>query len=321
MRFPFKHALFFFLSLLFSSHPIFSFLQAEQIDELSYTVCELAWEDNCDRPPVGSWPNTDISFIHLIGRGVGFETGFTSLDLFATPQGIYTDKILPFLDARGHVFNNGKFAFNLGAGGRYLWESNRIALGANVFYDYRHGRHEADFNQLGMGLEALGGWWKFIANGYFPIGKKNTRLHGRIPDDFTEDYYDSGCREFERALTGFDAEAGMYFLTRDPSNPCDYDFYVGLGGYYFHRSHGSQAGGAQARVVMELGNYVSLELLGSTDPVFHQRLAGQVEIRIPLPSSERSYETVFDDYSGFIDIAYSQVQRREIIVLNKQHIK
>ncbi|MDE3045922.1 MAG: inverse autotransporter beta domain-containing protein [Verrucomicrobiota bacterium] len=59
----------------------------------------------------------------------------------------------PFLDARGHVFDNGKWAANAGVGLRTL--KGTRAYGINAYYDYRNtGRFHS--NQIGAGLESLG---------------------------------------------------------------------------------------------------------------------------------------------------------------------
>src|SRR4051812_23333446 len=53
---------------------------------------------------------------HTEAKGVGYKDGYTTLEGF----GIYDHNsyFMPFLDLRGHVFNNGKFAGNIGLGER-----------------------------------------------------------------------------------------------------------------------------------------------------------------------------------------------------------
>ena len=63
---------------------------------------------------------------------VGYDTGYTTLEAFLTPNWIKSYQ--PFLDARGHILNNGTFASNLGIGLRYLLDPNSWALGGNFYF-------------------------------------------------------------------------------------------------------------------------------------------------------------------------------------------
>jgi hypothetical protein len=73
--------------------------------------------------------------------------------------------LLPFLDARGHVFNNGKWAANAGAGLRALWKNR--AYGYNTFTTTIEVRDASTRIKLGVGLETLGELFDFRINGYF----------------------------------------------------------------------------------------------------------------------------------------------------------
>ena len=52
---------------------------------------------------------------HIESGGIGYKNGYTTIEAFLSPdpnEWIAT----PFLDARAHVFNNGKWAANAGVG-------------------------------------------------------------------------------------------------------------------------------------------------------------------------------------------------------------
>ena len=105
---------------------------------------------------------------HIESGGIGYKDGYTTFEAFLAPDPSQWT-ITPFLDARGHVFNNGKWATNVGAGVRTLL-GNR-AYGINAYYDYRNaGRFNS--NQIGVGLETLGKLFDFRINGYLPVGAK-----------------------------------------------------------------------------------------------------------------------------------------------------
>ena len=89
---------------------------------------------------------------HIEPNGIGYNQGYTTLEGFfsSDPWG---GAWYPFLDLRGHAFNNGKLAANAGIGVRYL-SGSRI-WGGNFYYDYRNTKHQ-HYNQVALGLEALG---------------------------------------------------------------------------------------------------------------------------------------------------------------------
>jgi hypothetical protein len=104
---------------------------------------------------------------HVEHRGIGYQEGYTTLELFAIPSqtvfGFY-----PYCDLRGHIFNDGKGAFNAGLGARFL--KHRI-WGFNTYYNIRKA-HKKLFNQVAAGFESIGKRWDFYANGYLVVGAK-----------------------------------------------------------------------------------------------------------------------------------------------------
>ncbi len=111
-----------------------------------------------------------ISVGHIKGKGLGYSKGYSSLDLFLS-QPFSQEQLVPLLDLRGHIFNDGKYAANGGLGFRYLSERFKQVWGINVMYDYlQTSRHP--YNQVGGGVEALGKKWNARINLYVPVGKK-----------------------------------------------------------------------------------------------------------------------------------------------------
>src|SRR5580658_7202074 len=105
---------------------------------------------------------------HIEAGGIGYNTGYSSLDVFlATDPNKW--RVMPFLDLRGHVFNNGTYAANGGIGARGMWGCR--AYGINGYYDFRN-TNRRNYNQVGAGLETLGKLWDLRVNGYLPVGKK-----------------------------------------------------------------------------------------------------------------------------------------------------
>ncbi len=86
-------------------------------------------------------------------QGIGYEKGYTTLDLFALQELRYS--LFGLANARAHFLNQGETAFNGGLGLRYAPNTNqRYIFGANLFYDYRKVSQKG-INQVSFGLEAL----------------------------------------------------------------------------------------------------------------------------------------------------------------------
>lgn len=105
-----------------------------------------------------------ISARHVEPGGIGYKLGYTTVEgFFSLYNG--SERWLPFLDARCHIFNDGRPAVNAGLGLRYL-KSHRI-WGLNSYYDYRKTKRQ-HYNQVAFGLESLGSLWDVIP---FPKNK------------------------------------------------------------------------------------------------------------------------------------------------------
>jgi hypothetical protein len=97
---------------------------------------------------------------HIEGGGIGYNKGYTTLEAFIASDPDWWS-VTPFLDLRGHVFDNGKFAANGGIGLRSILGSR--VYGINSYYDYRNTRRKG-YNQIGLGLETLGELWDLRFN-------------------------------------------------------------------------------------------------------------------------------------------------------------
>lgn len=210
-----------------------------------------------------------VDLRHIEGGGIGYSQGYTTLGLFLAKD---PTNWTSFLDARGHVFNNGKGAFNAGLGGRWLWRS-RI-YGMNAYYDFRS-THKASYRQVGVGLETLGSLWDLRINGYLPFGDK---VHGYAPEfGGFSGHSVLVNKQFELAMWGVDAEAGFH------GGPWEHwDLYAAIGPYYFHGEKGHAAIGGKGRLGTSYKRIFSMEVSDSWDGVFHNRLQGQVAFNIPF---------------------------------------
>lgn len=226
---------------------------------------------------------------HLEGSGVGYSRGYTSLDVFLSPKRCNRSWV-PFLDLRGHVFNNGRYAANAGLGVRYVGSS--IAWGVNSYYDYRN-TNRFHYNQVGAGLEAIGSFWSVSVNGYLPVGKKQSPFSDPILSGTAAGpsfgFFEgnnffitlsgsqglSAKRQF--AFKGIDAIAAFRLLKK---NYFSLDF--GIGPYYFHGKYRKFAAGGKASLTARFSEYGMASVSTTYDNLFHQRVQGEVGISIPF---------------------------------------
>lgn len=248
---------------------------------------EPAWtkETQCDLDS----HSMQIGVRHSQGEGIGYHHGYTTIESFLSPRHC-VGSLSPFLDLRGHVFNNGKFAANAGVGLRYLTRS--IAWGINSYYDYRN-THEFHYNQCGAGLEAIGSFWSINVNGYLPVGKKKSAFYDPsiigIPTIPSFAFFEgnqmfitlSGSQGFaakrEFAFKGLDTKFTVRAIQKK-TIALD----MGIGPYYFQGYYKKYAVGGEANITLRFSDYVTLSGTGSYDNLFHLRGQGSIGVSIPF---------------------------------------
>ncbi len=208
---------------------------------------------------------------HREAGGVGYSTGYSSLDYFMITEG----DVEMLLDLRGHVFNNGQGAGNAGLGFRCPIHHDKYLIGANAFYDIRQST-DLLCNQVGVGLEWLGKYVDFRTNGYLPVGKKKD-----IEIKTFETFSGRSVliqRKLKAALPSIDAEVGT---------PLPNPFYFAVGAYYlFKQSESSlevgNALGFKMRAEVDIGRYFTLGFAVTYDPIFKTRPQGYISLNIPF---------------------------------------
>jgi hypothetical protein len=176
---------------------------------------------------------------------------------------------------RGHVFDDGRFAGNIGLGARRAFYDEKMLFGANVFYDVRQ-YHKTVFNQVGGGIELLMKGVDIRFNGYLPVGKKQSFDQKRF-----------------LAFSGSEILIKQKIRGTLPSVELDFGvpmgryFYLGFGPYYLFKNntHGTHLGnrtGVKGRLEVTIDNILVLGGTVSYDPIFKTRAQGYISINIPL---------------------------------------
>lgn len=278
---------FLFLSTLLTSLIPLSLISAD--DSISSSSFDQTSDSQscCKLPSVQYPPHTyQIRMRHLEGSGVGFNKGYSSLDTFIPFIG-YSDKLLAFIDARGHVFNDGKWAANAGMGVRFLPSEKTHIFGINAFYDYRQ-THHSNFQQIGAGLELLGPIMEFRLNGYFPFGDRNHRYKDKF--SHFENHFAFFVQKYDFPFIGGDLEVGskIYrgrYFSLDGT----------LGGYYFSGQYGQTAGGGFANLKANITPYISMSGNVSYDSLFKCRGNGELSINIPFGGRKKLKQAYLND--------------------------
>lgn len=251
-----------------------------------------------------------IGVRHIEANGIGYNQGYTTFEAFLSPLepwGSWT----PFLDLRGHIFNNGQPAFNTGLGARKLTTSQ--VWGINAYYDYRKTNHQ-HYNQFSVGLECLGRGWDFRINGYLPVGNKRSGFFNTSFSHFEGHYaFISQKREF--AMKGINAEAGAHV------NFANCPLYFATGPYYLE-GEGKVAWGGQVRAAINVFDYVRIEGNTSYDSVFKWIGQGQISVNIPLGRRQKIQRKNGNSCPKQIALAHRTLQpvdRFEIIPVDRKH--
>lgn len=265
-------------------------------------------------------PFNSMSLSHTEGKGLGYSQGYNSLDLFLTYP-LYNNEIIPLLDLRGHLFNDGKSAANLGLGLRWFNSCYNNVWGINAFYDSLRTHHRS-YSQVSLGLESLSATWDIRINGYLPVGHKTTPIY-RLSYDFTSGFLAKAREQF--SMGGIDAEVGYHFLPKQ----C-IDIYASIGPYaYWGRSQKTENAfrntrrdffGGRLRAWIGFWTYCKLEGVTSYDSRF--KWIGQVTFSLNISfdhiCSAWNQTTCYNPYCYTLtERLYQPIIRNEIIVVDR----
>lgn len=259
---------------------------------------------------------SNFSIRHDTGRGIGYSKSYSSASFFLAPS---IDRFIPFLDLRGHVFDNGKFAANGGLGGRWMFPSSCIAVGGNIFYDYRDGPHHS-YHQAGAGIEVIAPWWDCHINAYHPFGAKNhlRKSSGTVFSCMAPFEQITTFKEkSEFSMYGIEAQAGFMLVNED-----NFTVHFSAGPYYFWQFNKNAAGG-QFKIEGQWLDYISLGVSVSIDTYFQTRTPWFASLSIPFgpkkPKNRPCQSTLCASPRVMNPKLVQEVDRFEIIVVGKKH--
>lgn len=229
----------------------------------------LKAERSCYSP----YHNMNIGLRHNEARGIGYKQGYTTLEGFWI-EDRFSERLMPFLDLRAHLFNNGKWAGNVGIGERTLLSRINHIFGAYLYYDVRNDS-KLTIHQLSPGLELLSKRMECRINAYFPLGKHKSGKYDYQFDSFEgNEIFLQNKQKF--GMRGFNAEVGAHL-----AQSRKIDTYLGVGPYYISAFPDS-SWGAQARLKGRFKEYITLEFVTSYDKIFHSIFQGSISFNYPF---------------------------------------
>jgi hypothetical protein len=296
----------FFLGFfLLSFFPVYSF----SLLPSSASQIQSPAEDSIE-----SLPHSRASIRYTTPKGIGYKDGYTTIEGFFAPQSFTGSDWLPFLDLRGHVFDNGKLAANTGLGIRYR-NCSRL-FGLNAYYDYLNTTHK-HFNQVSIGLETIGVIFDFRINGYLPVGDKQSSFYKNSFAYFKRNnLYVERTRTY--ALKGFNAEVGTH-IDRFQKAP----LYFTAGSYYL-TSVAKTTWGGEVRASVDLWDrYLRVGANASYDHLF--KWIGQANVSLNFAFGKKTKmprrENNDRQDQKIVDRRRIQrVDRHEIIPTRKQYL-
>ena len=232
-----------------------------------------------------------IKLRHREHQGVGYKTGYTTVEAFLTPNWIRNFQ--PYADIRGHIMNNGEWATNIGLGARGA-PFEKLILGGNFYFDYREA-HGMPCYQLGSGIELLSTYINFRLNGYLPIGEKKHISRYRFKR------FERNNIILKQSVKASLVSAYAEIEGRIPKLPEGFQLYVAAGPYYLGSSKtdiakhkmikfGNKWGG-KYRVSARVSEYFDAGIELTHDALFHTNIQGYLGFSLPLGPTRM--------YSGF----------------------
>ncbi len=223
----------------------------------------------------GAFPSFRSELKHREERGIGYEKGYSTIAILGFP--FFKQGLQPLLNARFHVFNDGRFASNVGFGLRTPSYSEKWVFGINLYWDFRESKR-LTVNQFGAGLEALGNLFDVRINGTIPFG--NNDHFGSLKFAGFQDSRVIYKQRITAALpTIFFEIGGMLYR---PIN-----LYFAVSPYYLFRNTvngftlGDEAG-ILGRLSALVYDGIKLGIEASYDRIFHGTVQGFISFSFPF---------------------------------------
>ncbi len=216
--------------------------------------------------------DSKLEFRHRESEGVGYNQGYSTIEFIGNTN---WDKLEFLTNLRGHIFNNGKMAGNIGLGLRKPLKSERYLIGLNAYYDVR-ATHYLIAQQMGVGGEFLSKRADLRINGYIPVSKQSDYEQKTFTGFVDHTMYVK--QKVHATLPCAELELGI---------PIKSIFYLAGGPYYLFNKdvrgfHTGNTWGGRLRATLDITDYLTLSAICTHDGIFNTRFQGYISINVPL---------------------------------------
>ncbi len=220
-----------------------------------------------------------VSFDSNFGEGLGYTEEYYRLNAMI-PWHIQPGQTVMFADIAAAVTSQGRGTYNAGLVYRnYDVTRNRI-FGWNAYYDFDQGVRDTDgYGRIGVGVESLGKYLDFRANGYAVVGDDTNVISNQLVGDpafVGHNILVTRERGIETAFDGFDVEAG---------GPLPFLGHYGLngyvGGYYLDSDTAGDTVGVSARFEALINDFTTANFTYTNDDLLGSNAFTQVSVTLP----------------------------------------
>lgn len=206
-----------------------------------------------------------LMFETNIDNGLGFNEAYHSANV-RLPYHVVPGNSVLIGDISASLTNNGNDLYNFGL----IWRNydamrNRV-FGWNAYFDMDDGRGNSNWKRVGVGIESLGKYIDFRANGYHVTGADSFLLNDSLIGDLTlggNNVFRIRNQTRDNAYSGADVEVGgpLPVLGRRGINA-----YVG--GYYLDNDMGHETVGFSSRIEALITESATVNVHYTNDDTF-----------------------------------------------------
>ncbi|MCP4169656.1 MAG: right-handed parallel beta-helix repeat-containing protein [Fuerstiella sp.] len=219
-----------------------------------------------------------LMFESNVGEGLGFNESYQRLNA-RIPYHVVPGNSVLIGDLSASLTNDRGEAYNFGLIWRNYDATRNRVFGWNVYGDVDDGRQNNRWQRFGVGMESLGKYIDFFANGYFVSGTDSVLLSSSLGTDLSlggNSAFRTRTSTWDNAYSGGDFEVGgpLPLLGRRGINAY-------AGGYYLDNDQGYETFGYSARVQALITESATVDLRYTGDDTFGDNLWVSLAYTIP----------------------------------------
>ncbi|MEO2016793.1 MAG: right-handed parallel beta-helix repeat-containing protein, partial [Fuerstiella sp.] len=219
-----------------------------------------------------------LMFESNVGEGLGFNESYQRLNA-RIPYHVVPGNSVLIGDLSASLTNDRGEAYNFGLIWRNYDATRNRVFGWNVYGDIDDGRQNQRWKRFGVGMESLGKYIDFFANGYFVSGTDSVLLNSSLGTDLSlggNSAFRTRTSTWDNAYSGGDFEVGgpLPLLGRRGINAY-------AGGYYLDNDKGYETFGYSARVQALVTQSATVDVRYTGDDTFGDNLWVSLAYTIP----------------------------------------